>query len=203
MTYLDLPFISKVTENREAFGNEVIALCDRIGWQPSWLMIVMNNESGLNSHIRNLAGGSATGLIQFTAATAADLGTTTDALAAMSNVDQLNYVEMYLTKYGYASRVKDVGDAYLTVFYPAALWKDDAFVFPQWATNANPTFDIDHNGTLTKAEFKQYVNQKYGYLIPKEETEAFETKKKVKGIVWVIIAVVAVAGIGYLIYKNW
>ena len=138
-------------------------------------MIVMNNESGLDSTIKNPFG-SATGLIQFTEATAKDLGTTTAALKLMSNVDQLDYVKKYFTKYGYYKKVQDVADAYLCVFYPAALYKDDNFKFPTWAVNANPIFDINKDGTLTKAEFKTYVNNKYNDYLTAAEVADFKKK---------------------------
>lgn len=181
MNYLDLPFINKVS-NPEAFGNKVILICDadHLNIMPEGLMIVMNNESGLRADIKN-PNGSATGLIQFTEATAKGLGTTTAQLAAMSNVDQLDYVEKYLSTY--ADHIDDAADIYLAVFYPAALFKDEDFEFPQWAVKANPIFDVNKDGKLTKAEFRQYVNDKYAAYLPAPEVQqAFIAEVKKKGI---------------------
>lgn len=199
MNYLSLPFISKVTENQKEFGEKVIAIGEDIGVPPSGLMVVMNNESGLNHRIKNPTS-TATGLIQFTEATAKDLGTTTAALKAMSNVEQLDYVKEYFTKYGYNDRINDVGDTYLAVFYPLALYKDDDWEFPKWAVDANKIFDVNKDGKLTKAEFKQYVDQKYGAMIPKEETEEFAQKKNIKRTIIIITIAVVIFTIGYLIY---
>jgi len=45
--------------------------------------------------------GRAVGLIQFMSSTAAELGTTSEALAQMSQVEQMDYVERYLVKRGF------------------------------------------------------------------------------------------------------
>ncbi|MEQ9000734.1 MAG: M23 family metallopeptidase [Coleofasciculus sp. B1-GNL1-01] len=45
--------------------------------------------------------GRAVGLIQFMSSTAAELGTTSEALAKMSQVEQMDYVERYLVKRGF------------------------------------------------------------------------------------------------------
>lgn len=191
MDFRQLPFISKVKENQEAFGNKVIAIADRLGIMPAWLMIVMNNESGLNHRIKN-PNGSATGLIQFTEATAKALGTSTAALAAMSNVDQLDFVELYFTKFGWYKQIKDLPDTYLLVFFPKALYENDDWQFPTWAVKANPIFDINKDGKLTKAEFKQYVNNKYSKYITPEAQNEFEAKKKSKTIIIVVAAIVII-----------
>ena len=48
LDYTQLPFISKVTENQQAFGEKVIAIAKTLNISPNWIMIVMNNESGEN-----------------------------------------------------------------------------------------------------------------------------------------------------------
>jgi hypothetical protein len=166
-----LPFIEKVKQNPEAFGKKVIEICKSLGIAPEWLMVVMNNESGLQSAIKNPTS-SASGLIQFMEQTAKALGTTTADLRAMSNVDQLDYVYRYMKPY--ASKIKDVSDVYLSIFFPAALYKTEAFVFPTWASNANKIFDLSKDGQLTKPEFRNYVNNKYSKYVPTSE----EFKKK-------------------------
>lgn len=154
--YKTLPFIEKVTENQEAFGNKVIAIAADLGLQPDWLMIVMNNESGLNHRIKN-PNSSATGLIQFIETTAKRLGTSTAALKEMTNVEQLDYVKKYFGLY--AQKINNAADAYLAVFYPQALFEADNWSFPDWAVKANPIFF--KQGT-TKTDFNNYVKSKYG-----------------------------------------
>ena len=55
---------------------------------------VISHESGFRPNAKNPVG-TATGLIQFIESTARSLGTTTAALAKMSAVQQLPYVERY------------------------------------------------------------------------------------------------------------
>ena len=171
-----LPFINKVTENQQAFGEKVISICSSLGILPEWLMIVMNNESGENSHIKNPFS-SASGLIQFMEPTAIELGTTTEALRAMSNIVQLDYVKAYFQKYGYYKKITDTATCYLAIFYPAALYKGEDFIFPKWASDANPIFDLNKDGQLTKAEFRQYVNNKYAAYIPADAAATLQKKK--------------------------
>lgn len=161
VTAEQLPFIDKVKTNQSAFADKVIN--NPLGVNPKHLMIVMNNESGLNHKAKNPTS-SAAGLIQFMANTAKSLGTTTSALLLMSNVQQLDYVFKYLKPY--KSKMLSVADVYLAVFFPKALFQNDIWEFPQWAVKANKIFDISKDGKLTKAEFKQYVNNKYQkYLV--------------------------------------
>ncbi len=153
-----LAFIEKVKDNREAFGKKVIEVSAKLDTLPNNLMIVMNNESGLNPKAKNPTS-SATGLIQFMKDTAIGLGTTVEAISKMSNVQQMDYVYKYLVRY--KDKFKDVSDLYLAVFYPLALYQKESWMFPEWAVKANKIFDINKDGKLSKAEFRQYVNQKY------------------------------------------
>lgn len=158
-----LPFISKVKENVNEFGLKVIEIAFKLGTDAAFLMIIMNNESGLNSKAKN-PNSSATGLIQFMHDTAISLGTTTDKLRAMSNVQQLDYVYKYLKPF--IGHYKTVSDVYLAVFFPKALFQNEDYVFPLWASKANPNFDLNKDGIGTKKEFREYVNKKYAkYLV--------------------------------------
>src|SRR3546814_21044933 len=69
----------------------------RLGTKPEYLMAVMSFETGgsFSPAQANNAGSGATGLIQFMPNTAAGLGTSAAALAQMSPVEQLQYVEPY------------------------------------------------------------------------------------------------------------
>lgn len=154
----DLPYLNKVKGDKAAFGNKVIQISEKLGISPIALMLVMNNESGLNPKAVNPYS-KATGLIQFLPSTAKGLGTSVEALQNMSATDQLDYVYLYLKKY--ASKIHNFSDVYLSVFFPAALYYNDSYQFPQWAVNANKIFDINKDGLLTKAEFRQYFRNKY------------------------------------------
>ena len=165
MNYLDLPFISKVKKNQKLFGEKVIEIAKLLNVDPGYLMIVMNNESGLDSTAKNPTS-SASGLIQFMDATAKALNTTTAELRAMANYDQLDYVYKYLKVY--KNQLKSVADVYLAIFFPVALYKSDSYEFPSWVVKANKIFDINKDGKLFKSEFKKYVMDKYSKYLPKQ-----------------------------------
>lgn len=100
------------------------------------------------------------GLLQFMAATAKRLGTTTAALGRMTAVDQLDYVERYLATQ--ASRITGLDDMYMAVLWPAAVGKPADTVL--WrrglaAFAANRGLDVDKNGRITKREASAKVRE--------------------------------------------
>lgn len=145
-----------------AFKTKLLGICGRLGCDPNHLMSAMAFETGerFSSDVRNKASG-ATGLIQFMPATAKALGTTTDALAAMNAVDQLDYVEKYLRPY--TGRMKTLSDVYMTILWPAAVGKLESMVLfaaPSKRYEQNAGLDANKDGTVTKAEAAAKVNAK-------------------------------------------
>ena len=110
------------------FKRKTLAISRRLNMDPNHLMAIMAFETGrsFDPAITNHAGSGATGLIQFMPKTAQGLGTTTARLAVMSAVDQLDYVETYLTPY--AGRMGDLPSAYMAVLYPRAVDKAPGYV---------------------------------------------------------------------------
>lgn len=136
------------------FRKKAIAVAHRLGLDPSALMAVMAFETGrqFSSATRNARSG-ATGLIQFMPRTAEALGTSTRALAAMTEVRQLDYVETYLKPY--AGRMVDLPSAYMAVLWPAAVRKPLShvlFAAPSVAYEQNKGLDTDKDGKVTKTE---------------------------------------------------
>src|SRR5690606_7347779 len=84
----------------EAFLRGVEEMAGRLGTRPEYILAVMSFETGgsFSPGVRNGVGSGATGLIQFMPTTARELGTSTDALARMSAVEQLEYVERYFAQ---------------------------------------------------------------------------------------------------------
>lgn len=154
-----LIFAEKVKLNSTAFIQKVKDISSLLGIPPDWLMIVMDYETAgtFSASIRNPYS-SATGLIQFMDATAKDLGTTTAALAAMTNVQQLDWVYKYLAKvqrsYGSFNNLVDV---YLAVFYPASIDDGLEYVYPDRVYAVNKGFDLDGDGRITKAEIQNKI----------------------------------------------
>lgn len=153
----DLVFSEKVKTNKTQFLNKVRSVSNKLGIDPNWLMAVMNSESSLNEKARNPSG--ATGLIQFMPKTAIGLGTTTDAIYRMSNVEQLDYVYKYLSKF--VGKMKSYIDVYTAVFFPIAIGKPDNFILQtdtlskELIARQNPIFDLDRNSTITVGELKK------------------------------------------------
>jgi len=162
------PYINLVLENRTAFAARLLEIAHRLGILPGWLMIVFYVETAasktgkIDHRIRNSSTG-ATGLIQFMPVTATALGTSTSALQQMSNVDQLTYVEKYLTPY--KGRMKSLTDVYLAVFFPAAIGKPDNWVLQaprlsaQTVARFNPLYDVNRDGQITVGEIKSKLVQ--------------------------------------------
>lgn len=146
------------------FRNKVRQVADNLGLDPNWLMAIMAFETGrsFSPSEPNKAGSGATGLIQFMPSTATGLGTTTKALANMSDVQQMDYVEKYFRPY--ASRINSLSDAYMAVLWPAAigksenhiLWKQGSIQYTQ-----NASLDKNHDGTITKSEAASRVNDMF------------------------------------------
>lgn len=136
------------------FRRKTVAIAHRLGLDPSTLMAVMAFETGRRFHPATLNRRSgATGLIQFMPKTAEALGTSKRALAAMSELRQLDFVERYLKPY--AGRMTDLPSAYMAVLWPAAVRKPLShvlFATPTAAYEQNKGLDADKDGKVTKAE---------------------------------------------------
>ena len=140
------------TKVDQDFRVKVRAVATSLGIDASWLMAIMYAESGISTTARN-SGSTATGLIQFTSATAISLGTTTTALARMTAVQQMDYVQKYFEQY--KGKISNITDCYMAVFYPKAMGQPDTYVIatsPSSTYNANANLDTNHDGTITRAE---------------------------------------------------
>ena len=165
-----------VKTNRSAFIAKVVSISKILGIEPEWLMQVFMNESGMNHQAVNKTS-NATGLIQFMPDTAKALGTTVEALKAMTNVQQLDWVYKYLSPY--TGRMQSYIDVYFTVFFPLAVGKPDDWVFQTSKLSAaiiakqNPVFDLNKDGKLTVAEVREAMLRK----VPSEWRDFFYKKK--------------------------
>ena len=145
------------------FRAKVIAICAELDFDPDWLMACMAFETArtfsANIRPRRKDGtliSSAVGLIQFMKATAIDLRTTTDALAAMTPEAQLDYVKKYFAKSIKAfGPVGSLEDCYMHIHYPANVGKPIAstmYVDGSKAYAANHGLDTNQDGRVTKGE---------------------------------------------------
>lgn len=119
----------------------------------------------------------ATGLIQFMPKTAKYLGTSTQELFKMNNVQQLDYVRKYFLPA--KGKIKSFEDVYQYTFYPLSVGKPDDYIigsergldYAKKLVAQNP-LDFNHDGHITVAEFRQFIYKK----IPKEFLEALKKK---------------------------
>ena len=155
-------FIEYVKENREEFTEKVAIICSQLNIKPNWLMFVMWFESRLNPQAVNPISG-ATGLIQFMPSTARSLGTTTDVLKRMSNLQQLDYVLAYLRPY--KGMMKTWVDVYLAVFYPRAMGKPDFVITSDIVAKQNKIFDLNKDLDISvkeiEAALRKQIPEKY------------------------------------------
>lgn len=147
-----------------AFKEKVIQVCNSLDMVPDYLMSCIAFETGetFSSSIKNAAGSGATGLIQFMPATAKGLGTTTEKLAKMAPVQQLDYVKRYF--FPYRHKLKKLEDVYMAILYPAAVGKPithTLFEEGKKTYSQNKGFDVNRDGKITLKEISAKVRQKY------------------------------------------
>lgn len=139
------------------FRAKARAISGRLGCLADDLMTCIAWESGrsFSPSKKNMAGSGATGLIQFMPATAKGLGTSTAALAAMTAVQQLDWVEKYFQPY--KGKLNTLADLYMAILWPAGVGKPMEYVL--WDKDTRPTtfrqnagLDINRDGEITKAE---------------------------------------------------
>ena len=152
-----------------AFLAAIARTCRNLGIPDCrWLMAVMWFESKMKPACRNSIG--ATGLIQFLPSTARGLGTTTDALRAMTAAEQMRYVEAYLRPY--RGRLDSLEDLYMAVLWPRgvgmgadfALWRKGSKAYAQ-----NP-MDWDGDGKITIEEATRRVREIYWDMCKERES---------------------------------
>lgn len=155
-----LIFQDAVTTNTAAFLQRVRDISTTLQINPNWLMGVMYFESRLNHQAVNRVSG-ATGLIQFMPATARGMGTTTQALAQLTNVQQLDYVLRYYQPY--RGRMHRYLDCYLVTFYPYAVGRPESFVLgsersPERVAliaRQNAGLDLNRDGQISVGEVRE------------------------------------------------
>jgi hypothetical protein len=131
------------------------------------LLACMAFETGrtFNPAERNTIG--ATGLIQFIRPVAEELGTTTDKLAAMTRVEQMDWVRKYMKRWvGKLSSVS-LEDLYMAILWPAAVGKPNNYVLfssPSKSYEQNKGLDLNKDGNITKAEASAKVRDQISYI---------------------------------------
>lgn len=143
------------------FKLKVIEVCERLEINPDYLMSCMAFETGetFSPSVRN-PNGSATGLIQFMSNTARSLGTTTNELAGMTSVEQMDYVEKYFKPY--TGKIKTIEDVYMVIFCPRAVGKPNSYILYNEGRSYddNKGLDLNKDSAITKYEAGFKVREK-------------------------------------------
>ena len=129
--------INTQIKNNTPFISKVKQIASNLSIKPEYLMAIMEIESAgtFSPSIRNSLG--YVGLIQFGKPAAQDLGTTRDKLAAMSDLEQLDYVERYFKKSKLPKNASP-STIYTAVFMPKFINESESFQFPPYAWVQNP-----------------------------------------------------------------
>lgn len=140
------------------FRASVIWIEEQLGLDADDLMCCMAFETGqtFSPSVKNAAGSSGTGLIQFMRATALGMGTTVEALAKLTAVQQLSYVYKYFRAFGSDLSKWELADIYMAILYPKAIGKPLDWPMP-WeygkiAYKQNAGLDLNKDHVITKRE---------------------------------------------------
>lgn len=172
----DIAWSAKVSPEFVAKVKDIVAALGMPSTGADDLMGCMAWESGMtfSPSQYNRAGSGAVGLIQFMPLTAVAFfykaseldkmskdeklakGKESCAkLAAMTAEQQLDYVHEYFKPY--KGRLKNLGDLYMAILWPAGIGKDDEWAL--WDKATRPTtyrqnmgLDVDKNETITRGE---------------------------------------------------
>jgi hypothetical protein len=151
----------------EDFKAKVIEIAMDLDVEANYLMAAMAFESGetFSPSVLNRSGSGAVGLIQFMPSTASGLGTSSANLAAMTAVEQLDYVHKYFKSY--RGRLKTLDDVYMVILWPAAVGKPGSYVLFDSGDKKHPKrylqnkgLDKDQDGKVTKNEAAAAVRKK-------------------------------------------
>ena len=158
------------------FKAKVIKICKNLDFEPDHLMTCMAFETGetFRPDIKNGAGSSGTGLIQFMKDTADLLKTDTKQLAAMTAIEQLDYVEKYFRYIQRRHKKLDTLESvYFAILDSSAIGKaNDATVFKGGTKEykSNKGLDKNKDGQITVSEVTAKIRAMYqkglqqGYL---------------------------------------
>jgi hypothetical protein len=164
----------------QAFLDRVTVMAQHLNVDPNWLMAIMAHESWGTFQTGHIRGSTAVGLIQFTDVAIKDLNSrganlNKEKLAAMSNTEQLEWVEAYLklqlSYRGKGAKINNAGDLYALVFTPAAFGKAASeIIYSQASADAdlrrkyaaNHGLDKNNDGNITVGEMNAGMLDAHG-----------------------------------------
>jgi len=184
-------------KNKVSLYKSIITVANQLNIKSEWLAAVIYNESKFNSKALNPIS-NAVGLIQWMPSSLPK-GLTTKDMLNLSDVEQMHYVYLYFLPY--KSKIKNIYDVYVCVFFPAALGKTDDYIFQttrlsaQLIATQNKIFDLNKDGKITLLEFKKYIKQ---IMIPKRYINFIDFGNKAISILMLIF----VSFVATVLYVN-
>lgn len=161
---------------------KVVEVAKNLGINPNWLMSVIALETAetFSPSIDNGIG--YVGLIQFGKDAATNVGSTQEKLVKMSFIEQMNYVQKFLTEK--KDKYKTLVDLYLAVLYPTACGhgsERDYVVLKNKAYKNNPMFFKEDDEYIEKINKKGKIIKVRG---PKEDgkTYVWEVDMAIQGV---------------------
>lgn len=156
----DVPGLRERLAAEPGFGRAFLAMTDAMGWGQEQADYLAASIGGIESRFSPQAQNPttrATGLIQFMPKTAASLGTSVEALYAMSATEQLPFVRAY-----FADRKLNPRDIYPAIFWPAAIGKADDAVISRAGEKVydqNKGLDVTKDGILTAGDIRSKADR--------------------------------------------
>ncbi len=150
---------SKMPRFEDGFLQNLEKMCEDLDMDCMGLLSIMDYETAgtFSPRIKNPRG-TATGLIQFTSATARDLGTSTKELRSMTQNEQLEYVRKYFEQHQDKADYSNPRDIALSVFYPKAVGKSENFTITRKGKRAYwQNRGLDRHPKDGKITAKEYV----------------------------------------------
>lgn len=151
----------------KGFSQKCEQVASKLGCNTGDLLAMMYSESGLKTNARNKSS-NAVGLIQFIPSTLSGNGYTTEQVASMSAVEQLDVVADIFMKakkmagYGANERI-DGGTLYAINWLPAYAKKNT--LATQGGKYYSRGLDMNKDGSVTKNDLSQRLQAKYSEMI--------------------------------------
>lgn len=163
--------------DRALFLQSLGSIANWLGVPLVWLLAIMYRESGVrpSAHLDGSdgvpVGGGLIGFLRSTLQDSRYGGISLESLLNLSAIDQLYYVQLYFQNY--RNKLKSFSDVSLAVFYPNAIGKKDDYIlgsevsdsYARKVGSTNSAYDLDHDGYVTLAEYKQYMKSKFPELM--------------------------------------
>jgi hypothetical protein len=138
------------------------------------------------------------------------LKTSKAALLSMSNVQQLDLVEKYLSRY--KSKIKSFVDCYFAVFFPAAIGRYSDYILQSYGLSAaavakeNGGYDLNKDNALSFREVETKIlmgiDPAYRSKLQSEKIPAAAIDWTLECIVFIALAAVLIVFGGYKLIKT-